>query len=133
MVRALVCHHALSREGLLDPWPLDVGSTAENHRARRGYDIGAVLTGHTHAFDDKDWPATLPGGRRGVLKELRCASTLQATRGPGFQGFWAHKITRVAAHAGCLWTAYKYQKAGTSFDLNKVKPVEFMVPLVELE
>jgi Calcineurin-like phosphoesterase len=132
VVRALVCHHAFSREGLLDPWPLDVGSRQTITQLAVRYDIGAVLTGHTHAFDDKDWPATLPDGRRGVLKELRCASTLQATRGSGFQGFWVHKITRVAAHAGCLWTACRYQKAGTSFDLNNVEPVEFTVPLVQL-
>jgi 3',5'-cyclic AMP phosphodiesterase CpdA len=129
VVRALVCHHALSPDGILNAWPLDEGSRRKLLDIAGRYRICAALTGHTHRFHVEDW--SLSVGGHGVLKELRCGTTLQATGGAGLQGFWVHRIARQAGRPDCEWTAWKYQKGGTSFDVNTVDTVRFTVPAIQ--
>ncbi len=125
VLRALVCHHAMSPDGLFNARPLDDESRVALQGIAGRHGICAALTGHTHRFHVEDY--STPEG--GVLKELRCAATLQATRGRGFQGFWVHQIMRRRNNAECQWLAWKYQRAASSFDINLVEPVSFTVAL----
>lgn len=132
VVRALVCHHALSNNGgFFDARPLSDKSRDALAVIALGHDISVALTGHTHAFHAQDWRIEDREGRRGVLKELRCGTTLQATKSrPGLQGFWVHHIARSPRGDGYQWTAWKYQSGGKSFDRDADAPVTFGVAAV---
>ena len=131
VVRALVCHHSFKGNTKL-PFPLVDQSRAEICTLAQRYDIAAVLTGHTHDFGTRSWPLDPAASGPSSLKELRCATTLQATRvKPGLQGFWLHRIARLPGSSSeWEWTAWKYQVGGKDYDLDAHDVVRFSVPTV---
>jgi 3',5'-cyclic AMP phosphodiesterase CpdA len=128
LVRVLVCHHGFSNSGgLFDARPLIEDSRAALLGVAGRFGVSVALTGHTHTFHVEDWPVHAVDRQR--IKELRCASTLQATRqSPGLQGFWMHEIVRDAKTRDCQWTAWKYQAGGKTFELDAHAPVTFVIP-----
>jgi hypothetical protein len=129
VVRAFVCHHGFSQMGgFLDARPLGRASRQRLVRLAAEHGVSVALTGHTHGFHVQDW-RTEPGEKpAGVLRELRCATTLQGTKtSPGLQGFWMHRIARYGGSGECEWKAWKYQFAGKEFYVDA--PLTFRVPV----
>jgi hypothetical protein len=103
-LRAIVCHHALTSTGHLGAQPLDPQSVASLLQLAHQYDVAAILTGHTHTFEEQDYVDAQTGHR---TWELRSASTTQMDPQPDLQGFWVHLLEN---HAGRpTWRAYRYQ------------------------
>jgi hypothetical protein len=109
-IRAIVCHHAFTNQGgLLSAGPLDPQSVQDLLKLAHKYAVAAVLTGHTHYFESKDYPDPATGN---VVWELRSASTTQMDPQPQPQGFWLHEIQLSGSRIG--WNAWKYQWNGVS-------------------
>jgi hypothetical protein len=87
-VRAVVCHHSLTRHSA-SSWTraLESSSAWRLLRLAGQYNVCALLTGHAHSA--KSEPYQL--GPRSVW-ELRSPTTLQAEPQAGYQGFWMHRI-----------------------------------------
>jgi hypothetical protein len=108
-IRAIVCHHAFNKgkqKGLAYARPLEPASLKELLEIAHHHGVAAILTGHTHDFEHKDYQEARPGGSN-VLFELRCASTAQRDPQPEDQGFWVHEITLEDKQP--RWNAWKYQ------------------------
>jgi hypothetical protein len=131
VLRALICHHAFSNDGgFFDARPLSHESRERLLSIAAPAGVRVALTGHTHSFHVQDW-RVVAGGRLHVVKELRCATTLQATRAAvGLQGFWLHHIVRPVGSDVCLWTAWKYQVGAKGFDCDTYAPITFPVPAI---
>lgn len=130
-VRVLVCHHAFSRDGAAKPLTED--SLRDLLRIAEKWKFGVALTGHTHDFRDIHWPKPKKDDPpdRYRLRELRCATTLQGTRrrGAGRQGFYMHRVER-KIDGDFRWTAWKYQSAKYSFDVDLANPIEIDIPAI---
>jgi hypothetical protein len=108
-IRAIVCHHAFNKgkqKGLKYARPLRPASLKELLEIAHNHGVAAILTGHTHDFEHKDYKDARPD-RSNVLFELRCASTTQRDPQPEDQGFWVHEITLEDKEP--RWKAWKYQ------------------------
>lgn len=107
-IRAIICHHAFAKgkqkSTLFYARPLRRQSRDDLLKTARPYDVAAVLTGHTHDFEAKDYVDPVNGN---VLWELRSASTTQMGPQPEPQGFWVHEIELQSD--GPHWKAWKYQ------------------------
>jgi 3',5'-cyclic AMP phosphodiesterase CpdA len=128
VVRVVICHHAFSNAGgffAARPLSQDSRERLLSIAAPRG--VTVALTGHTHSFHVQDW-RVVAGHHTHVVKELRCATTLQGTRAAaGLQGFWLHRIVRTPGSATCRWTAWKYQVGAKQFDCNTSASITFPV------
>jgi hypothetical protein len=102
-LRAIICHHAFTSTGLISAQPLDQHSKGELIRLAHQYDVAAILTGHTHDFEARDYVDRT--GHR--TWELRSASTVQMDPQPEPQGFWVHVLECNAGQR--RWLAYRYQ------------------------
>jgi 3',5'-cyclic AMP phosphodiesterase CpdA len=131
VVRAFVCHHGFSKDGgILDANPLGEWSRQRLVELATQHRVAVALTGHTHGFHVQDWRSAPGADPVGVLRELRCATTLQWTKGsPSLQGFWMHRIARRGGSGECEWTSWKYQFAGKDFYVDH--PISFRVPAVQ--
>jgi hypothetical protein len=119
---------------MFDARPLDSTSRQDLLNLMVPHGVSVALTGHTHSFHVQDWRPDVRSGRIGVVKELRCASTLQATTAtPSLQGFWMHHLVRSSQRGHCEWTAWKYQVGGKFFDVDARAPVRFAVPAVQTQ
>ena len=129
-IRTLVCHHAFSTAGgFLSAKPLEAESRSALVALAARHGVAVVLTGHTHSFHEQDWQQDPNDDGSWVLKELRCATTLQAKKRKeaGLQGFRFHRIAR-SENGGTEWTAWKYQVGAKFFTVEKGNPVSFQVP-----
>lgn len=119
-VRAVICHHAFSKESLL-PSPLDKASRDELLAIARDFKIPVVLTGHTHVARFKRWPAS-PKGNEWVLFERRCATTLQGPKIHGVgkrggQGLLLHQITASDDLSNVQWKTWELQMGKSRFEI----------------
>jgi hypothetical protein len=103
-LRLIVCHHAFTSSALLGAQPLDPHSVADLLTLAHRYDVAAILTGHTHDFEERDYTDATTGHR---TWELRSASTAQMDPQPEPQGFWVHLLECIAGRP--TWCAYRYQ------------------------
>jgi hypothetical protein len=109
-VRAIICHHGFTNHGgLMSAGPLDPQSAQALLTIAHRHDVTAILTGHTHYFEARDYPNPNPRDG-GTTWELRSAATLQMDPQPRPQGFWVHEI-RYATPAP-TWTAWQFEWDG---------------------
>ena len=107
VARAIVCHHSLGYDGKLpEKQELDQGSRDNLIQLAGKYRVAAILTGHTHDFNETSSPfqsVDSTGSARNVY-ELRSASTVAINQ--NLNGFWMH---RIAFDNGTFeWRGWKY-------------------------
>jgi hypothetical protein len=130
-VRAIICHHALTKKPQDSFWkasPLSPDSVRRLKELAATYRVVAILTGHTHkvCFRKLDVMATPLGERqrrRCTVYELRSPTTLQGPSSAVLNGFWVHHLFR-SADAKVIWRPRLYMLAAQQFQPQNVKDCE---------
>ena len=127
-VKAFVCHHAFTVGSGKIPLPLDLSSQEwlKFHAAR--YRVSAVLTGHTHEFEQINWLHPYSDDPNWNLRELRCAAATAGPAEPLGNGFYFHQIKLEDGQAQPTWRAWRYQTGRPLEFAREAKPfVDFVV------
>lgn len=105
--RAIICHHALTRDGVAQP--LDPHSALELVKLASAKSVAAILTGHTHKADQFPYGPSKQPDLPNQVWEIRSPRTLM---GPAKRekrglapGFWVHQIRVSGDDANLNWFA----------------------------
>lgn len=118
-IRAILCHHALTKYPQSGIWKANPLLKADGDKLTTlaaKYRVAAILTGHTHTESFRKIPIRVQRYRESSIGEwpvyeLRSPTTLQGLAQSLIHGFWVHHLFRSDDDKRMVWRPHLYKFA----------------------